>query len=288
MMITGDNNLVELQATVQYRITQPHVYLFQVGDANEVIRASAESVLRGLVVGRPFLELLTVNRAQFQKDVLARIEQRCRAYGSSGLGIEFDSLALKDLHPPADVVQAYYDVARAMEGHRQMVNNAQASALRKVQTAEADSRRVILRAEAGKTEKIKQADAERVTFLAKSGVRKELSLEQEMSLTMEAVDEALGASSPAEAEARYQKRRQELVAAQAALTDFRLFWEALTQALTGRDLVLIDADKVSGRRNLLLLDPDLLRVPVPMFLPPDRSPPERAPFRPKNEEDEGP
>ena len=46
---------------------------------------------------------------------------------------------------------------------------------------------------------------------------------------------------------------------------------------------MIDAEKISGRRNLLLLDPDQFRVPVPMFLTPDRNPPPRAPLR-----DEGP
>jgi hypothetical protein len=48
----------------------------------------------------------------------------------------------------------------------------------------------------------------------------------------------------------------------------------------GRDLVLIDADNIKGQRNFFLFDPDQLRVPLPMFLPPDRNPPRRAPFRP--------
>jgi hypothetical protein len=48
---------------------------------------------------------------------------------------------------------------------------------------------------------------------------------------------------------------------QATLTDFRLFWDMLGRALTGRDLVLIDADKVAGRRNFLLLDAEQFRPP---------------------------
>jgi len=283
-MITGDGNLVELQATVNYRVIEPHVYLFQVRDADEIIRAAAESVLRGMVVGRPFLELLTVNRAHFQQEALERLDKHCKEYGAYGLGVIFDSLSLKDLHPPGDVVQAYYDVAKAMEGHDQAINLAQAGAVRKLRAAEAESQKIVRRAKAAHTEKIKQAEADRVTFLAKSGARRELSFAQELSLCMNSVDAVLHGGSPEQADADYQRRRQALIALQGTLTDFRLFWEALAQALSGRDLVLIDADKVSGRRHLLLLDPDQFRVPVPMLMPPNRASPERAPFRPRDEE----
>ena len=47
-----------------------------------------------------------------------------------------------------------------------------------------------------------------------------------------------------------------------ALTDFRIYWDVLTNALRGRDLVLIDADNVKGQRNLFLFDPDQWRPPL--------------------------
>ena len=54
------------------------------------------------------------------------------------------------------------------------------------------------------------------------------------------------------------------------LVDFRLYWDNLARALSGRELLLIDADQVRGQRNLMLFDPDQLRIPVPMWLPPGR------------------
>jgi Cu+-exporting ATPase len=283
MMITGDGNLVELQATVNYRVLQPHVYLFQVRDAGEIVRASAESVLRNMVVGQPFFELLTVNRARFQQEALDRLDKRCKEYGPYGLGVAFDSLSLKDLHPPGEVVQAYYDVAKAMEGHNQAINNAEAGARRKLRAAEAESQRIVLRARAARTEKIKQAEADTITFLLRSKARKELSFSRELSLCTDAMAAVFRGESPEQAAAEYQRRRQAMIALQGTLTDFRLFWEALAQALSGRDLVLIDADKVAGRRHLLLLDPDQFRVPVPMLVP-NRGSPERAPIRPRDED----
>jgi hypothetical protein len=62
-----------------------------------------------------------------------------------------------------------------------------------------------------------------------------------------------GGRAPEQIAHDYQRRRGEALAVQAALTDFRLFWEALAGALAGRDKVFVDADKVPGRRTLWLL-----------------------------------
>jgi Cu+-exporting ATPase len=278
-MITGDGNLVELQATVRYKVIDPHVYLFKVRDPDEIIRASAESVMRGMVAGRPFLELLTVNRSEFQREALARLDRLCKEYGSAGLGVAFDGLAIKDLHPPTDVVQSYYEVTRAMEDHDRRINEAKRDAFRKIKAAEAESQKVIRQARAVKVEKVQKAEAELTTFLAWSQARAGLDIDQEFVLTLDAVDSVLRGADPAQTEAELARRRRELVTLQTTLTDFRLFWDALSRALTGRDLVLVDADKITGRRHLMLFDPDQFRVPVPMLLPADRNLPPRAPLR---------
>ncbi len=68
-----------------------------------------------------------------------------------------------------------------------------------------------------------------------------------------------------------RKERLRLGHLQAALADFRIYWDALAGSLMGRELVLIDADNVKGQRNLFLFDVDQLRTPV--LLPPTlRSP----------------
>jgi len=76
--------------------------------------------------------------------------------------------------------------------------------------------------------------------------------------------------APAVAYRDYERDRNARLAVQAALTDFRLFWDALASALAGRDKVIIDADNVPGRRNLWLLDPEQFRVPVLTVAPPER------------------
>jgi Cu+-exporting ATPase len=278
MMITGDGNLVEVQASVRYTIRDPRVYLFEVRDPDEVLRASAESVLRQTVAGRPFVELLTTDRQRFQEEVLGRLQKRLAEHGPAGLGVRLDGLALQDLHPPPAVVPAYHEVAKAMEARDRMINDAKAEAFHKERKALWEAQGLVRGAEAARAEVVKQAEAETATFLARQRARTQLGLAQEWQLLREAWTD-LGRGVPPEEVGRdYARRRQELLAAQATLTDFRLFWEAVGRALSGRDKLIVDSDKVPGRRQLLLIDPEQFRVPVPMMGMPERGPRSRPPL----------
>jgi hypothetical protein len=146
-----------------------------------------------------------------------------------------------------------------------------------VQEAKANRVKIETQAEAAYAETVTQAQAERERFLLWSRARQALPWEQEWPLALDAVDGLLRGDDPADVHAGYAKRRTQAQAAQAALMDFRLYWEALGRALTGRELVLVDAAKVPGRRQLLLLDPEQFRMPFPVLVPqggmPDRSAP---------------
>ncbi len=278
LMMTGDGNLVDVQATIRYRVIQPRVFLFGVSEGDEVLRAAGESVLRGTVAGKPFHDLLTVYRGRFQDEVLARLKKRVGAYG--GLGIEVEGIALLDLHPPAEVVGAYYEVAKAMEGRAQKINEAEEQAVQKIKRTEAESQKIVAQARADASEKIHKAGGESARFLARSEGRKELDFADEVTLTLEATAAVLRGRSVALTTAEQHRARTRSQQLQAALTDFRVYWDMLASSLMGRDLVLIDADNIKGQRNLFLFDQEQLRVPVPMFLPPERTGPARAPFRP--------
>jgi Cu+-exporting ATPase len=278
LMITGDGNLVDVQATVRYRVAQPRLFLFGVSGVDDIVRAAGESVLRGTVAGKPFHDLLTVYRGDFQDEVLKRLKERLREYG--GLGIELEGVSLLDLHPPADVVDAYYDVAKAMEGRTQQINEAGRQAIQKIKGAEAESEQIVARARAVFTEKTSQAAGELARFQARSRGRRDVDFLDEVYLTLGAADAVLRGRPVAAVTEEHERRRQQIRQVQAALTDMRIYWDQLGNSLIGRDMVLIDAENVKGQRNFFLFDPDQFRVPMPMFVPADRNPPPRAPFRP--------
>jgi Cu+-exporting ATPase len=275
VMITGDGNLVELQASVWYVIAEPRVYLFTVRDPDTILRAAAESVLREAVAGQPFQGLLTVNRERFQQEALARIRERCQAYGT--LGIQLEGLSLHDLHPPQEVVGFYHDVTKAMQARDRQVNDAQAAALsaaidegRNARTKRAALVRALqIRREAAAAahETVTQADAAQAAFLARQAVRSQLSADDEWQLMKEAFRAVWLGQEPLAAYQDYEQSRQARLVLQAALTDFRLYWDALAQALVGREKIIIDADKVPGRRHLLFLDPEQFRFPFPFAIP---------------------
>ena len=258
VMMTGDGNLVEMQATVRYTIRDPRVYLFDVADAPGVVRDAAESVLRELVAGKTFADLLTRDREAFHTEALARMQARCDGYGGRGLGVRLEGVSLADLHPPQEVVGAYHQVTMAMEKSDERVNQATADALGRERAEEANKTAAIRKAEAEALDKVRRAEATRDAVLARVQARKALAWDQEWALFRDAVQEAWNDPLPDEderlrrAERHYTERRSEAVARQALLTDFRLYWEALASALADREKVVIDAENVPGRRRLWL------------------------------------
>jgi Cu+-exporting ATPase len=232
VMITGDNLLLELQATVRYQVVDGVAYQFGVQDPEDLVRNLAEAALQEVVAGRSFADLMTVDRAAFGRTVLARLRQRLDALEPHGLGIRLDGLSLHDLHPPQEVVTAYHRVAVAMEARDRRINEAETEAIRLERAQLALSLKTIYEADAGRTAKIAGASARADAFRARlAGSRR---------------------------------------ADQMALLEFRLFWDNLTTSLAGRDKMLLQIDPSKMPAVLRLWLPPL--DPPPPLVPGERGP----------------
>jgi hypothetical protein len=93
--------------------------------------------------------------------------------------------------------------------------------------------------------------------------RTRLSATEEARLAAELVGAILNGRAADLAISEHRQRRAELLAVRRSLTEFRLAWDALTLALGGRAKVIVDIDRLPGRRQLLLYDPGSLPPPVP-------------------------
>jgi hypothetical protein len=144
------------------------------------------------------------------------------------------------LHPPAEVVAAYHDVARAIQARDQQVNRAEAQATQLRTQADEEALRELAEAEADRVERVEAAKAGRDAFLYWYRLRNEL---------------------PAAESAAYpdEGSRREAIERRRRLTEARLAWEVLADVLRGRDKVIIDADAPRGRRHLYLVEPEFLR-----------------------------
>jgi Cu+-exporting ATPase len=266
VLITGDGNLVEVQATLQYTVADARTFLFGSADPVALLRSATESVLREMAASRTFAALLTSDRSRLHREALERLRMRTSELGPGGLGVQLQGLSLHDMHPPQEVVQAYHNVTEAMEARDERINQARATAMTAEREQTAKSKQTILRAEAEKEQAIRLAQARLEEFRARYRTRSELPLATEFRL-MGDMSKAVANGQDLNAASRdYQRRRGELLATQAALTDFRLYWQRIGDALAGRDKVIIDAERVPGRRHLWLapFDPPRLPPAAPM------------------------
>lgn len=277
VMITGDGNLVELQASFRFTISDPQAYLFHAENPDELIRAAGEGLLRETVAGRTFVDLLTRYRESLPKDVLAKLNERLEEYGN--LGVRLLGMDLHDLHPPLEVVPDYHRVTMAMESRERQINESEAEKLRVYsdsrlpgkQAAQVKQNQILKSALADQHQKVQEADAARLAFQSRVQARSALSAQEEWQLLQNTFDAIRGGQDVTSAFRDYESRRSQQIRMLNTLTDFRLFWDAVGQALAGREKILIDADKTPGRRQLLLFDSDQLRVPASLLSPQDRN-----------------
>jgi membrane protease subunit HflK len=122
-MFTGDENIVHMQFNVQYTISDARKYLFNVRDPATILTGAAEAAMRE-VVGRSNIdEILTAGRAAVQTGALATLEE---ILSPSDMGVRIHTVQLLDVQPPADVEEAFKDVASAREDKVRFINQAEA------------------------------------------------------------------------------------------------------------------------------------------------------------------
>ncbi|MCH2515095.1 MAG: FtsH protease activity modulator HflK [Dehalococcoidia bacterium] len=176
LMITKDVNIVDVQAVVQYKISNLTDFLFNVddpGDADRGIPAGqpdgrtlrdiAESALRQVVGARNIDDVLTTEKEQVQTEVLLIMRQLAKDYES---GIDVLQVLLQNVNPPLEVQSAFEDVVRAREDKERLINLAQAYEASEIPKATGEAAKVTEAAEGFKTGRIARAQGEADGFEA--------------------------------------------------------------------------------------------------------------------------
>ncbi len=123
LLLTGDEYFVEVNLTLQYRISNSSQYLFSLSDAESVLHQAGEAALRRAAGQTSMQALLTTGRGALEAAIARSTQSTCDSYGS---GIEVLSARLQDVHPPQEVVPAYRNVSSAEEEKSSLINQAQA------------------------------------------------------------------------------------------------------------------------------------------------------------------
>lgn len=125
LMLTGDENIVDLTFSVNWRVSNPGQYLFNIKDQDETVKAVAESAMRE-VVGRSALDpIISSGRGRIQTEAAALMQRILDSYQA---GIIVDSVQIRDAQPPKEVVAAFQDVATAGQNAEASINAARGEA----------------------------------------------------------------------------------------------------------------------------------------------------------------
>lgn len=163
LMLTGDENIVDVDFSVQWTIKSAPDFLFNVLDPQDTIKAVAESAVRE-IVGRNRIDLLqTEERGQTQEAVKKLLQDTLDQYRS---GVQIFQVQMQKVDPPQEVIAAFRDVQAARADQQRAINEAQAYRNKVVPEARGDAERIRQEAEAYKEQTVAQATGEAQRFLA--------------------------------------------------------------------------------------------------------------------------
>lgn len=160
-MLTEDENLVQVNLSVQYVIDNAEFFVLRVRDPERSLRHATESALRHVVGGSSMDYVLTEGRIQLAIDVKSRLQDYLATYET---GIRVTTVNIDDARPPAEVQEAFDDVIKAREDEERVKNEAQAYANGIVPEARGQAQRQIEEANAYKEGTIATASGEADRF----------------------------------------------------------------------------------------------------------------------------
>jgi membrane protease subunit HflK len=120
-MITGDLNTALVPWVVQYRITDPKMYLFGAREPEQTLRDLSESVMREVIGDRTVDEVLTIGRHDIETSALKRLADLSSEYG---LGLQIQQVQLATVRPPPAVQAAFNEVNQAQQEKQTAINQA--------------------------------------------------------------------------------------------------------------------------------------------------------------------
>jgi len=182
LMLTGDENIVEAQIVVQYRVADPARFLFRLREPEVALGAATEVALRSTVGSMTIDQVMIEDRAKVQDDARVFIQRLMDAYES---GLVITDVKLQAADPPDAVRDAFHDVVRAREDREKVINQARGYQADILPKARGEAQKILREAEGYKEQRVLIAQGESSRFLsvlaeyekAKSVTRDRLHLE---------------------------------------------------------------------------------------------------------------
>ena len=187
LMLTGDENIVDINYSVFWVIKDAGKFLFNIQSPIETVKATSETAMREVIAKNNIQTILTEGRASIEIEVQDITQQILDEYGS---GIQITQVQTQQADPPAQVIDAFRDVQAARADRERSKNEAEGYANDVIPRARGEAEQVLQQAEAYKKEVVAKAEGEASRFLAiynEYKVAKQVTQERMYLETMEKV-----------------------------------------------------------------------------------------------------
>jgi membrane protease subunit HflK len=160
-MLTGDLNIVDVEWIIQYRVSDPRAWTFNVNERIATIRDVSRSVINMLVGDRAIMDIMGLERSAIEAEGIAMMNETFRGYG---LGIDVIAVKLQNVTPPAGVQQAFEDVNKAMQDRERLINEGQQAYNEEIPRTRGEAERLIQVAQGYATERVNRAQGDVARF----------------------------------------------------------------------------------------------------------------------------
>jgi membrane protease subunit HflK len=163
LMLTGDQNIIDIDYQVQWRIKNAADFLFSIRNPAETVKLASESAIREVIGQNTLEDALAKQRQQVESETLEVLQKILDSYKA---GVFIDSVKLQKVEPPTQVIDAFNDVQRAKQDRERQQNEAQAYANDIIPKAKGEAVAMIQAATAYKEKLTREAEGEAKRFLS--------------------------------------------------------------------------------------------------------------------------
>ena len=163
LMLTGDENIVDIDFSVFWVIKDAYAFLFNIQNPPGTVKAVAESAMREIIGKSVIQRALTQDRQKIEESVKQLMQRTLDDYGA---GVEVTQVKMQQVDPPDAVIDAFRDVQAARADQERLRNEAQAYRNRVVPESRGEAARIRKEAEAYREETIAEAEGQAQRFLA--------------------------------------------------------------------------------------------------------------------------
>jgi membrane protease subunit HflK len=191
LMLSGDQNIVDMSFSVLYQVTEPKAYLFNVADPESMVRQVAESAMREVVGSRPAQDVFRDDRAGVAEAVRQITQSTLDEYNT---GLQVSSVNIEDVAPPGPVADAFDEVQRAEQDEDRFVEEANRYANNILGTARGEAAQIREDAAAYKNRVVEEAKGEAARFVSVLNEYEKAPEVTRKRLFLETMENVLGSS----------------------------------------------------------------------------------------------